>query len=130
MRQISIVTKSTPGVLVKITELMAARNINITDIEAESLGEMGVVVMTVDQYDMALKALRDAGFNAISEESLLVRIKDEPGALAKLAKRFGSAGINIRGIHIINRDGDNSIVAISTERTEDAIKIIEDILVA
>lgn len=130
MRQISIVAKSAPGVLVKIAELMAERNINITDIEAETLGEMGVVVMTVDQYDTALKVLRDAGFNAISEESLLVRIKDEPGALAKIAKRFSSAGINIRGIHIVNRDGDNSIVAISTERTEDAIKVVEDILVA
>jgi len=130
MKQISIVVKNARGVLATITELMAERNINITDIEAETVGETGVLVMTVDQYDTALQALRDAGFNAISEESLLVRLKDEPGALARVAKRFSAADINIRGIHIINREGGESIAAISTERTDEALKVVEDILVS
>lgn len=130
MKQISIVVKNAQGVLATIAELMAERNINITDIEAETVGETGVLVMSVDQYDTALQTLRDAGFNAISEESLLVRLKDEPGALARVAKRFSAADINIRGIHIISREGGESIVAISTERTDEAIKVVEDILVS
>ena len=86
--------------------------------------------MTVDQYDIALQALRDTGFNAISEESLLVRLKDEPGALARVAKRFSTADVNIRGIRIISREGGESIAAISTERTDEVLKIVEDILVS
>jgi len=130
MKQISIIVKNAQGVLAIVAELMAERNININNIEADTIGETGVLVMTVDQYDIALQALRDAGFNAISEESLLVKLKDEPGALARIAKRFSAANINIRGIHIINREGGESIVAISTERTDEAIKVVEDILVA
>ena len=36
MKQISIIVKNAQGVLVTIAELMAERNINITDIEAET----------------------------------------------------------------------------------------------
>jgi len=130
MKQISIIVKNAQGTLATIAELMAERNINITDIEAETVGETGIIVMTVDQYDAALQALRDTGFDAISEESLLVKLKDEPGALARVAKRFSNAGINIRGIRIISREQGESIVAISVKRTEEAIKVIEDILVS
>jgi hypothetical protein len=64
--------------------------------------------MTVDKYDLALKKLRDASFNAITEDSLLIKLKDEPGALAKIVNRFKDANINIRSFHIISRDGQNS----------------------
>ncbi|MDY6934039.1 MAG: ACT domain-containing protein [Spirochaetota bacterium] len=129
MKQISIIVESVPGVLADITELMAISSINIDDIEAETIGKMGILVMTVDKYDLALRVLRDSGYHAISEESILVKLKDEPGALAKIAKIFGDANINIRGIHIVNRDGCNSFVAISTERTEEAIELVRDIIV-
>ena len=130
MKQISIVVQNKPGVLAEITELMGEHKINITDIEAETFGETGVVVMSVDQYDAALKILRNASFRAITEDSLLLKLQDEPGALAKIAKRFSEANINIRSIHIVSREGGNSIVAVSTERTEEAMKLVEDILVA
>ena len=128
MKQISIVSASKPGVLADISDLMAKNNININNIEGETIGNMGILVMSVNKYDLALKVLRNSGFDAISEESLLLKLKDEPGALAKIAKRFKDANINIRGIHIIRRDGDNSVVAVSTERSEDAIKLVKDIL--
>ena len=130
MKQISIVVENRPGILAEVTEIMAKNGINIETIEAETIGGSGIVIMTVDKYDLALKKLRDASFNAITEDSLLIKLKDEPGALAKIAKRFKDANINIRSFHIISRDGDNSIAAISTERTANAIELVKDVLVS
>ena len=59
MKQISIIMESKPGVLADITDLMAKNKININDIEAETIGKMGIIVMCVDKYDFALKTLRD-----------------------------------------------------------------------
>ncbi len=109
---------------------MAKNGINIETMQAETIGGSGILIMTVDKYDLALKKLRDASFNAITEDSLLIKLKDEPGALAKIAKRFKDANINIRSFHIISRDGDNSIAAISTERTANAIELVKDVLVS
>ena len=41
-------------------------------------------MLRVNKYDRARRILRNAGWNAITEDSLLVRVKDEPGAIADL----------------------------------------------
>ncbi|MCI5212457.1 MAG: hypothetical protein D3910_27565, partial [Candidatus Electrothrix sp. ATG2] len=116
--------------LADITEIMAANNINIDTIESETVGDSSVIVMTVNKYDLALRALRDASYNAITEDCLLIKVKDEPGALARIARRFKDAEMHIRSFHIISRNNDTSIAAISTERTESAMRLVQDILVS
>ncbi len=44
------------------------------------------MIFTVDRYDEALVALRDAGVPAVSEDAIIIRIADEPGALARLSR--------------------------------------------
>lgn len=131
MKQISIVVEENIGFpLADITALMAENNINIDMIESQTVGGSGVVVMTVNKYDLALKVLRDAAFKAITEDCLLIRLKDEPGALAKIALKFKDAGMAIRSFHIVSRDEDTSIAALSTERSAQAMELVKDILVS
>src|SRR3989338_8689525 len=128
MKQISIVVENKPGVLAQVTELMAKNGINIENIECETIGSAGIMVISINQYDLALQVLREARFHAVTDESILIRLKDEPGALAKIATRFKEAHINIRSLHIVHRDGENSIVAISAERTAEAVQLVKDVL--
>ncbi|XOF34969.1 MAG: hypothetical protein ACL93V_06675 [Candidatus Electrothrix sp. YB6] len=131
MKQISVVVEDNPGFsLADITELMAGKDININTIESKTVASSDVIVMTVDKYDLALKVLRDAAFNAITEDCLLIKVKDEPGALAKIAIKFKTANIAIRSFHIISRNEDTSIAALSTERTAQALELVQDILVS
>ena len=41
-------------------------------------------------------------------------MKDEPGALARIAQRFSEAGINIRSVHILDRKDGVATIALST----------------
>ena len=67
-----------------IAELLAAADINIETLDAEEVEGADVVTLSVDHYNRALAALRDAGYPAVTEDALLVRVEDEPGALAKV----------------------------------------------
>ena len=129
MKEISILVDNRPGILAEISELMAAHNINIENIGAETVGKTGIIVLSVDKYDEALRVLCNAAYNAVTEESLLIKLEDKPGALARIANRFKEANINIRGVHIVRRDSGYSIAAISTDRTQEAIELVKDILV-
>lgn len=129
MKEISVLVKDHPGVLAAIAELLARRDVNIEEINAEALGGTGVIHLQVDRYDEALKALRDAGYRAMTEDCLLIRLADEPGALAQIAKRFMDAQINIRSIHIVDRKEGVSIAAVSTDRTEQAMQLLKDVLI-
>ena len=130
MKQITVITEDHPGVVADLTAIMAANCINIETMEAQALGSHGIVIFSVDQYDKALRALRDANYNAFSEDVIIIKLKDEPGALAKIAVRFKEAGINIKSLRIVKRDRENSLVAISMERTDTAMELIKDVLVS
>ncbi len=88
------------------------------------------MILTVDRYDEALAALRDAGVHAVSEDAIIIRIADEPGALARISRRFHDAGIRLRSVRIIRRNAGSGLVALSTERTERALDLVRDELVS
>jgi len=126
MREIMVVTQNRAGLLADISETLANRGINIETIDADELHDTAVVELTVDRYDEALRSLRDAGFEAVTEDALLVRLKDEPGALAKVARKFKDANIDLRSVRFIRRETGYAYVAIATDRTKEARALIKD----
>ena len=129
MKQITIVTKSQRGLTADISELLAKAGINIETLDAEDVEGVNVVTLSVDHYNRALAALRDAGYPAVTEDALLVRVQDEPGALAKIAVKFKDADIAVHSIRIIRRDNGWGIIAIGAERTEAAKALVRDSLI-
>lgn len=131
MKQISLITENRLGVVTDLTEALANAGINIETIDAEQLGDRVVIVLTVNPYDRALAVCRHIdNVHVITEDAILVKLKDEPGALAKIARRFTDAGIGMRSIRIIERNSNYALVAISTTRTDAALKLVADVLVS
>ena len=131
MKQIVVVAKNRTGLLADIFEALAEHNVNIETIDAESIDSSGVLILTVDRYDDALVALnRIPDISAVTEDAIVIRLKDELGALARIAKRFKNANISLRSVRILQRDDQYSLVAISTERTDEALQLVSDVIVA
>lgn len=131
MKQITIISEDRPGIMAQVSEALASAGINIDSFDAETIENSAIMILTVDQYDHALKILqRIPNIKAITEDAILIRLKDEPGALAQISRRFSDAGISLRSVRIVQRDRDFSIVAISTARTEDAMGLVSDVLVS
>ncbi|MGI8605326.1 MAG: ACT domain-containing protein [Verrucomicrobiales bacterium] len=129
MKQLTVLTANQPGVLASIAQALAERSVNIEALDAEGIDEHGVVVLTVDRYDEALRALRDSGFTAISQDALLIRLEDKPGALAKIAVRLKDAGIDVRSMHIIRRDRGGPMVSLVASDNIQAAALLADCLV-
>ncbi|MBR90750.1 MAG: hypothetical protein CMO66_05715 [Verrucomicrobiales bacterium] len=129
MKQITIVTESRHGLTADIAALLAREEVNIETLNALAVEGADVLLMTVDQYNRALMVLRDAGYPAVTEDALLVRVEDEPGALAKVAMDFKEADIPVRSIRIIRRSQGWGIIAISTDQAEAARKLLKDSLI-
>ena len=66
-----------------------------------------------EDCDGALRALTDAGVKTVCDDSLMLRLRDEPGALAMVAEKFKPSGVNIRSLHILDRRNGYTTVAIS-----------------
>lgn len=129
MKEIVVVTQNRPGLLADISETLAAKGINIETIDAEEVHETAIIQLTVDRYNDALHSLQDAGLKAVTEDALLIRLKDEPGALAKVARRFKDANIDLRSVRFIRRRQGDAFVALATDRTEEAMDLVREYLV-
>ena len=126
MKQITIVTKSRDDLTADIAAVLGDNQINIQSLDAEEIDGTGVVTLTVDHYNRALHALRDSGWHAVTEDAFVLRLKDEPGALARVAKCFKDAGIHVRSMRIIQHEGTWSMVAVSAEPIEAARELVKD----
>ena len=128
MKQIHIVSTNRIGLIADLTEALARAEINIDSVDAEQVGDNAVIVLNVDQYGPALLCLREfQGLQIVTEDAILVKLKNQPGALAQIARRFTDAGISVRSVRFIQRDEVFALVAISTDRTEAALALVADV---
>ena len=125
MTRIVVMAANEVGVIADISRVLADKGINIETISAEALGDKGAVTLTVDDYDGALRALTDAGFKTVTDEALILSLPDEPGALARVAESLKEGGVNIQSLHILDRRGGRTTVAISTDDRAKAEKLVD-----
>ena len=114
MNRIVIMALDEVGVIADISKTLGDEGINVESINVEVVGAEVTVILTTDRYDHAWYVLNQAGFKAVSDDAVVVRLKDEPGALAALADRLRQAGVNIQNLHILVRQEGYALVALTT----------------
>ncbi len=126
MNRIIVMATNELGVIADITAVLAREGINLESINTEgAAGEPGTVILTVDNYDHALYVLNQAGFKAVSDDdTLVIRLRDEPGALAGVADNLKGAGVNIQSMHILNRQDGYAMIALTTDDHARAVAAI------
>jgi hypothetical protein len=129
MKQITIIATARDGLMADIADLLGRMDINIETLEAFVVREWDIVQLTVNDYDRALQVLCDAGYDAITEDAVLINVKDQPGALAQVTRRLHQAGVTMRSMRILYRQAGEAMVAISMDRSDQALKLIDDLLV-
>src|SRR5690606_20442691 len=98
-------------------------------IDAETIGNTGVLILSVDRYHDAIDLLQRSDYRLVRDNAILVRLKDKPGSLAELARRFKDAGINIHSLRVINNHDGEALASISTDDPVRSAELVKDIRV-
>ena len=129
MKQITVLVRNEIGIAATVAAALAERGVNIENFNIEGVEDRGIIVLTVDKYDEALRALRDHGFQAITQDVILVRLEDKPGALAEVAKRLRDAGLDLRSMHIVRREAGKTLASLVASDPAKATEVLRDLLV-
>ena len=129
MQQLTVLVPNHLGVAAELTCALAERQVNILEIDVNAVDDHGVIVLRVDNYDEALKALRDHGFQAITQDALLIKLQDKSGALAAIAVRLRDANLDLRSMHIIRREEGTALVSLVSSDNVRASQVLSDVLV-
>lgn len=130
MKQITLVMQARRGAVADISDRLGREGINIESLEGFTVREWDIVHLSVSDYHRALAVLRDAGYDAITDDAVVINIPDQPGALAKVTRRLYEGGVEIRSVRILHRQAGEAMVAVSMDRTEEGMRLIEDLLVS
>ena len=97
-----------PGSLADLAERLADAGVDLRAIGGGGIGDSGhVIFKTAD--DDATRAVLEAGRYVYHEgESVLVEVDDQPGGMARVARKLADAGVNIYGHLFIGRWGDQA----------------------
>jgi len=129
MKVLNIVQEDHPGLLAEVATVLEREGIVVQDFSGQSVGNTAVISLTTDRYEEAFRLLSDAGYRVIASQHLLVRLEKKAGALAELSRRLAEQNINVRGMHIVNKDEKTGIVALETADGDKAREVLKDILV-
>src|SRR6188768_2061274 len=129
MKQLTVLVPNEIGVAAKLTTCLADHGVNIEEIDLEGMENRGIVVLRVDRYDEALRVLSEEGFRVITQDTLLIRLQDRPGALAAVAVRLKDAGLDLRSMHILSRHEGGVIVSLVSSDNAKAAEVLKDVLV-
>ena len=124
--RIVVMAKNEVGVIADITAVLANAGINLESINTAASSEQEAVILTTDNSDHALYVLNQAGYKAVGDEVLVLRLNDEPGALAGVADKLKQAGINIQSMHILNRSAGHAMIALTTDDRDRTLEAIGD----
>ena len=130
MNKITLVTQDRKGLLVDITTALARANINIDSIAAHHYDTDAVVHLHLSDVHQGLSVLQEAGFTVVSDDLITVRVPDQPGALANLAKvLFDDGALQIHGVSTLQRQQGHSVVSIDTSDNDKARELLQPYLV-
>ncbi|HTT73663.1 MAG TPA: hypothetical protein VMG99_05890 [Thermoplasmata archaeon] len=126
LREIALTLPNRPGTLVGIARALAKDRINLAAIGVDSSPARGRVRLVVSDPDRAVVVLRDAGYAPEVRELLVVRLEDKSGSFLRVLEALAKARLNIQSVAIlVQREGNQPLVALSTSDLEKARKLLQ-----
>lgn len=126
LQELSLQLPNRPGALAAVARLLAREQINLAAISVDSAKARGNVRLVVNAPARARKLLRQAGYDVATHDLIAVRLEDKAGSFLKVLDTLAEAKINVVDVAIlVAREGAQSLVAISTDDTSRARKILQ-----
>jgi hypothetical protein len=94
-KQISAWVEDRPGMIAEVADALGDKGISMRAFLAAVMDGRGFIRVVVDKPAAAKKIFAKHGWKTTEDEVVEVTIPDRPGALAGVAARLASAGINV-----------------------------------
>jgi hypothetical protein len=114
MNRVTVVAPDRPGLVAELCERLAAREINVTAVDGQVIGQDAVLRLEVDDLIAAIATLIEAGCCVMPSDVVTFMVDNVPGALARVARELWDGKIDIRMMHTISRNAGQCVVAITT----------------
>ena len=104
MEEFTIFVKNKPGQLAKVCDVLYRNGVNIESLANEGKREDGTIMIITNDAATTRRALTEARIPFEAKEVLVVKVRDRPGELAKLANKIAAENVNIESIYLLENE--------------------------
>lgn len=122
--QIVLSLQSKPGVLARISRTLADAGVNIVALSAAEVAGRGKIRMLVNNPVKARRALKKAKYRVSEEPAFAKRLRNKPGALARVVERLARGRVNIRSAYATTAGRGGATVVITVSNAAKARRLI------
>ena len=126
LKQLTVFVENKQGTLVKVTDKLAANEVNLRALSVAETEGFGILRLIVDDEQKAEKVLTEAGYLIKVTQVVGVKIGDAPGKLSYVLKTLEQAGINIEYLYaFMARTERHAYVVIRVEDIAQTEQVLE-----
>jgi hypothetical protein len=122
--QLTVSLKSRPGVLAQLARTLADAGVNIVTLSAEAVSGRGKIRVIVNDPGKAKRALRRAKYRFSEEPAFVVRLRNKPGALARVAEKVAKGRVNIKSAYATTAGRGSATVVFTVGSVAKARRIL------
>ena len=115
------------GLLADVTEALRDAGVNILAIGAYDKGDMGEFLMITSNNKDAYSALETFGGEVGMASVVTAEVPNEPGELAKIARRLADHDINVGQVYATSVDAPTVMIILRAACEIDVVKLLEDL---
>ena len=97
--QLTVSLKSKPGVLAQLARTLFDAKVNIVSLSADAVSGRGKIRLIVNDAVKAKRALRRGKYRVSEEPAFVVRMRNKPGTLARVAGKLAKERVNIKSAY-------------------------------
>jgi hypothetical protein len=126
-KQLSVVLENHPGTLADVCSCLAEQEINILALSIADMIDTGELRVVVNNAQKAKALLEEQGYDVLESEVLVVEMPNEPGVLAKVARRLAKGKINIEYAYCsASKNGDRVLGVLKVSDAASALNLLAD----
>ena len=126
IKQLTVFVPNKQGTVVAVTDILAAKNVNIRALSIAETEDFGILRLIVNDEETAEKTLSEEGYLIKVTDVVGVKIGDAPGKLSAALGVLDKAGINLEYLYaFMARTEKHAYVVLRVENNELAESALE-----
>lgn len=124
-KQLSVFLENKPGRLANVLSALAREKVNVTALTVMDSHEHSVLRLVTEDQAKAVQVVKDLGMRVVESDVLLVELKHQPGALARVCELMAAEHINIDYCYVSSGGRNGRVFGIfKVSNTEKAARVL------
>lgn len=126
-KQISVFLENKPGRLANVLSALAREKVNVTALTVMDSHEHSVLRLVTEDEAKTVQVIRALGMRLVESDVLLVELRHQPGALARVCELLAGEHINIDYCYVSSGGRNGRVLGIfKVANTEKAMRVLSE----